>query len=517
MRSLTVKTHSDSKREYEYFQAILTLAGAVLNHAWTIVEGDPADVVIIAFDSTEPYSAWDEYAGRYPAERLVAYTDAKPAAGMLWHLPRPPEAMPRLSEVVQILNKVADYFKQAEAQPILAQPVAAQLQKLAPQAAYAECFRLNQHLAGIIEQAIRQNTCLVCRLPGYPTIYLCPPENAVYTAADPMALAVLCRAEIGELDITELTEAELREEVADWGLAKRRTLSECLWFSILAGSNGRILADCRLDDAVYLREWPGHARLSFYGLYHDIATEMAAGMASLKEIAARSGAPLQNVVDFHNACAYQGLMARGDEGRWLAGQKAKQRAALRAALLAHCGDGIYLKLVLVGCVGSGKTTALTTLSETPPLLTEASPSDAVATQKPTTTVAMEYGEVRFGADAKLQIYGTPGQRRFDFMGQILCGRAWGLLILIDNTGTDPFAELAYYLDHYAVGFSGGRVAVGVSHYDAKRNPTVDEYKQFLRNRDCDYPVGVVDARESQSLVVLIAALASGGSTAPGLG
>jgi len=520
MRRLTIKTHSDTKRESEFFQAILTLAGSVLAHDWHIVESDPADVVIISFDSVEPYSAWDEYSGKYPADRLVAYTDENAVQGARWHLQRNPGSMPRLSEVVKVLNNVGHYFSESDVwPPAAANPASAR----PPQVVYAsrpaivaasepaipsERFDVHQHLAGVVQQAIAQGQCRVCLMPGCPPVYLCPKENAVYTAADPMALSSLCRAPIDDIDVTDLLEDELFEEVASLESVKRRPLSEFLWFSILTGSNGRLLAGCPEDEPVHLREWPGHARLAFYAMYHDIATHMAGGMGSLAEIARQSAAPVQNVIDFHNACACLGLIARGEEGRWLARQKAQSREHLRSALRPCCADTGYIKLVIVGSVGAGKTTALTTLSETPPILTEASPSDTVAALKATTTVAMEYGEIRIGTDAKLQIYGTPGQKRFDFMGQILCGRAWGLVILIDNTQPDPLAELKYYIDMYAETFAGGNVAVGISHYDAARNLSIEDYDGFLAGKGYRFHVGIVDTRDSNSLALLVAALAS---------
>jgi len=519
MKSLTIKTHSDTKRESEFFQAILTLAGSVLRHDWRLVETDPADVVIISFDAVEPYSAWDEYAGKYPTDRLVAYTDETVVLGAKWHLQRTPGSMPRLSEVVKILNTVGHYFNDfnVQAPGVAEQPSSSPAVRAidAPPAVAAaqsagipaDRFHVHQHMAGIIRQAIEQGQCRVCLMAGCPPVYLFPKENAVYTSADLKALSALCRVDIGQITVTDLLEYELLEEVAPLGLVKRRPLSEFLWFSILTGSNGRMLAGCQEGEPVHLREWPGHARLAFYAMYQDIATHMAVGMASLEEIAEKSAAPLANVVDFHNACACLGLIAQGEEGRWLADQKAQSRAYLRKALMPQCADSGYLKLVIVGSVGAGKTTALTTLSETPPVLTETCPSDTVAALKATTTVAMEYGEVWIGADAKLQIYGTPGQKRFDFMGQILCGRAWGLVILIDNTEPDPLAELKYYIDMYAETFSGGNVAIGISHYDANRNPSIEAYDKFLADHGYPFHLGIVDTRDSHSLVLLIAALA----------
>lgn len=510
MTSLTIKTHSESRREYDFFQAILTLAGSVLTHDWRVVESDPADVVLISFDAAEPCSAWDEYAKKYPIDRLIAYTDEGPVKGAKWHIQRAPESMPRLSEVVRVLNEAARYFSEADGAAPAAGPAEAQSRPLppAPAGEGGDRFHPDRHLAGLVQKAIDDGQCRACQMPGGALAYLFPKENAVYyTAAGPTALAALCRADIGSIDARVMPEEELREEIAARRAGKRRSLAEFLWFSILTGSNGRLLAGCEMDDPVHLTEWPGHARLSFYTMYHDIATQMAAGYARLAEIAERSGAPVQNAIDLHNACACQGLIARGEAGRKLAGRKMEARERLRAAMKPVCADSGHAKLVVVGSVGAGKTTALTTLSETPPILTEACPSDAVAERKPTTTIAMEYGEIRVHAGAKLQIYGTPGQRRFDFMGEILCGRAWGVLILIDNTEADPLAELQYYLRTYVGKLALPNIAVGVSHCDVAQNPPLIAYEQFMRDNDYPFPVGIVDTRDIDSLAGLVCAMA----------
>ncbi len=516
MKSLTIKTLAENRREHELFQAILTLAGSVLTHDWRVVESEPADVVIVSFDAAKPRSAWDEYAARYPLDRLIAYADGDAAEGVRWHIPKVPESVPRLSDVVRVLNEAARHICELEARAgSVGGPLAAQTPSaFRPSAAdMAGRFYPGRHLAGLIQQAIDDGKCRVCQGPESLPVYICPPENTVYTAAEMSALSALCRADIDGVEVRVLREDELRGEIAGRGIVRRRPLAEFLWFSILTGSNGRLLADSALDDPVHLKAWPGHVRLSFYAMYHGIATQMAGGLAVLAEIADKSAAPIQNVIDLHNACACQGLIMRGEEARRLAERKAEARERLRAAMAPVCADGGHVKLVVVGSVGSGKTTALTSLSETPPILTEAHPSDGVAGHKPTTTIAMEYGEIHIRPDAKLHIYGTPGQRRFDFMGEILCGKTWGVLVLIDNTGPNPLGELKYYLEIYAETLAVPNIAIGISHYDAKQDPPVEAYRQFLSDHGYPFPLGVVDTRDIYTLARLVEAMAAPGETA----
>lgn len=162
------------------------------------------------------------------------------------------------------------------------------------------------------------------------------------------------------------------------------------------------------------------------------------------------------------------------------------------------------KLVFTGSVGAGKTTAIGAISEIPPITTEAAPSeDQVVARKKTTTVAMDYGMLTLDEDVKLHLYGTPGQRRFDFMCHILTQGALGLIILIDNTHPDPMGELDYYLNLNAAFLRQSAAVVGITHYDVTASPSVQDYYDCLLERGDPWPVVHVDARDGQDVAMLI--------------
>jgi len=107
------------------------------------------------------------------------------------------------------------------------------------------------------------------------------------------------------------------------------------------------------------------------------------------------------------------------------------------------------KVVFVGNVGSGKTTAVYSASDVDVASTEARASEQEALhRKPTTTVAMEYGQMLL-PQTRIHLYGSPGQRRFDFMAQVLCQGASGMIVLIDNGCRKPLQELDYYLNFHS--------------------------------------------------------------------
>lgn len=162
------------------------------------------------------------------------------------------------------------------------------------------------------------------------------------------------------------------------------------------------------------------------------------------------------------------------------------------------------KLVFTGCMGAGKTTAIAAISEVPPVTTEASPSeDHVVARKKSTTVAMDYGTIMLDEDVKLHLYGTPGQRRFDFMCHILTQGALGLIILIDNTHPDPIGELDYYLNLNAAFLNRSAAVVGITHYDLTARPSIQDYYACLLERGDPWPVVQVDARDKRDVAMLI--------------
>ena len=96
------------------------------------------------------------------------------------------------------------------------------------------------------------------------------------------------------------------------------------------------------------------------------------------------------------------------------------------------------KIIFTGPVGAGKTTAIASLSDIPPVSTEEKATDFSNPEKLNTTVALDYGKVTLEGGGCIHLYGTPGQKRFDFMWDILTTGGLGLILLLDNTRTDPY-------------------------------------------------------------------------------
>ncbi|MGW3607498.1 GTP-binding protein [Micromonospora sp. NPDC005161] len=111
------------------------------------------------------------------------------------------------------------------------------------------------------------------------------------------------------------------------------------------------------------------------------------------------------------------------------------------------------KIVIAGGFGVGKTTCVQSISEIPPINTEAWMTAASETvdrldpgiDKTTTTVAMDFGRLTIGADLVLYLFGTPGQPRFWPMWDDLCRGAVGALVLADTRNLEAsFPAVNYF-------------------------------------------------------------------------
>jgi small GTP-binding protein len=107
-----------------------------------------------------------------------------------------------------------------------------------------------------------------------------------------------------------------------------------------------------------------------------------------------------------------------------------------------------VKMVVTGPYSAGKTAFIRTISEIDVVSTERKITALDEKIKETTTVAMDFGRVNIDEDLVLHIFGTPGQRRFDFMWEILAEGMVGLIVMIDSTRPDTFNEARQMLDEF---------------------------------------------------------------------
>lgn len=164
------------------------------------------------------------------------------------------------------------------------------------------------------------------------------------------------------------------------------------------------------------------------------------------------------------------------------------------------------KIIFTGPVGAGKTTAISVMSDSPPVRTDEDASDMTTMRKPKTTVALDYGTMHLNGNECVHLYGTPGQERFDFMWEVLSEGAIGVVLLLDNTRPDPFADMRFFVERFGKLVDPRCFAIGVTRFDVKREPSLLEYGEVARTLGLNPPIFELDARLRRDVSILLRAL-----------
>src|SRR5512141_712591 len=107
-----------------------------------------------------------------------------------------------------------------------------------------------------------------------------------------------------------------------------------------------------------------------------------------------------------------------------------------------------VKMVVTGPFNSGKTEFIQSVSEINVVSTERKISSESERVKDTTTVAMDFGRITVDQDLVLYLFGTPGQKRFDFMWEILSEGMLGFIVMVDSTRPETFREARSILETF---------------------------------------------------------------------
>lgn len=160
------------------------------------------------------------------------------------------------------------------------------------------------------------------------------------------------------------------------------------------------------------------------------------------------------------------------------------------------------KLLITGTMGAGKTTAIRSISDIDPIVTDVANHDSTV-DKARTTVGLDYGMLVLDNGDRIRLFGTPGQARFDFLWQILAKNALGLVILVDNSRPAPLEDMAMFLDGFASHLERLPCVIGVGRSETHLATTLDDYADALEARGMVFPILPVDVRERADVASLI--------------
>jgi small GTP-binding protein len=139
-----------------------------------------------------------------------------------------------------------------------------------------------------------------------------------------------------------------------------------------------------------------------------------------------------------------------------------------------------VKMVVTGPFSAGKTEFIRSVSEIDVVSTERKISGVQEkTVKESTTVAMDFGRITVDDDLVLYLFGTPGQRRFDFMWEILSEGMLGFVVMVDSTRPETFREARSILETFRA-YAPTPYVVAANKQDKRDAWEIDDMRHALR-------------------------------------
>jgi signal recognition particle receptor subunit beta len=138
-----------------------------------------------------------------------------------------------------------------------------------------------------------------------------------------------------------------------------------------------------------------------------------------------------------------------------------------------------VKMVITGPFNAGKTQFIRSVSEIDVVSTESKITSEADRVKNETTVAMDFGRITIDDDLVLYLFGTPGQRRFDFMWEILSEGMLGFIVLVDSARPETFREARYILQAFR-SYAPTPYVVAANKQDVSEAWTIEDLRIALK-------------------------------------
>ena len=117
--------------------------------------------------------------------------------------------------------------------------------------------------------------------------------------------------------------------------------------------------------------------------------------------------------------------------------------------------------------------------------------------------------MKLASGDQVRLYGTPGQKRFDFMWDILTENALGLVLMLRGNAPDPVADLRTYVKEFREFIDRTSLVVGITHSDQGGWETRRLVAAELEALGLPPSVMDTDARERSHMAQLVKALIYG--------
>ncbi len=167
-----------------------------------------------------------------------------------------------------------------------------------------------------------------------------------------------------------------------------------------------------------------------------------------------------------------------------------------------------VKMVVTGPFSAGKTQFIQSVSEIEVVATERKiSSKAERAIKDATTVAMDFGRITVDEDLVLYLFGTPGQKRFDFMWEILSEGMLGFIVMVDSTRPETFREARSILETFRA-YAPTPYVVAANKQDMQDAWELDDMRHALRLAGKTKILPCVATDKKQVKVVLLELLYS---------
>jgi small GTP-binding protein len=139
-----------------------------------------------------------------------------------------------------------------------------------------------------------------------------------------------------------------------------------------------------------------------------------------------------------------------------------------------------VKMVVTGPFSAGKTQFIRSVSEIEVVSTERKLTHASERSvKETTTIAMDFGRITVDNNLVLYLFGTPGQKRFDFMWEILSEGMLGFIVMVDSTRPETFREARSILETFRA-YAPTPYVVAANKQDIKDAWDIQDMRHALR-------------------------------------